>query len=95
MSQNRTVTQETLPMLDSNTLENVLQYIDLLHTAASEGDTQQLTGLDEVEMVNVLRDLIYTAQETITEIEVTRVQQQRKHSQPMLRILPKQIDKAG
>ncbi|MEL6406774.1 MAG: hypothetical protein AAFR81_20555 [Chloroflexota bacterium] len=95
MSQNRTVTQETLSMLDSNTLDNVLQYIDLLHTAVSEGETRQLTELDEVEMVNVLRDLIYTAQETITEIEVTRAKQQRKRLQPMLRILPKQVDKAG
>ena len=95
MSQNRTVTQETLPMLDSDTLDNVLQYIDLLHTAVSEGDAQHLANLDELEMVNVLRDLIYTAQETITEIEVTRSQQQRKRPQPMLRILPKQVDKAG
>lgn len=94
MSQNRTVNQEVHRMLEQHGLDNVLSYIDALHSAASDGDAQQLTGLDEVEMVNVLRDLIYTAQETITEIEVARAKKQRRRPQTRLRILRK-VDKAG
>lgn len=93
MSQKNTVTEHFLAA--SIHLEDVLEYIDQLHTAASEGATQNFTGIDEVETMSLLRDLIYTAQEALVEIETTRARKrQRRSKQPVLRLV-KKIDKAG
>ena len=52
--------------------------------------------MDEGDMMKVLRDIIYTAQETIIELETSRAnkQQTRQRQQPVLRIVPK-VEKAG
>jgi hypothetical protein len=47
----------------------VFEAMDDLHSAASEGQITDLTALDNRELVGWLQELIYTAQETITEIE--------------------------
>jgi hypothetical protein len=47
----------------------LFQAVDELHTAASDGEIQALTTLSRDEMVGWLRDLVYTAEETIAEIE--------------------------
>ncbi len=47
----------------------VFEAIDDLHNAASEGQITALTTLDNQELVGWLQELIYTAQETITEIQ--------------------------
>jgi hypothetical protein len=93
MNQQNTVTEHFLAT-SSIHLEDVLEYIDQLHTAASEGSAQSFTGMDEVETVNVLRELIYTAQEALSEIETLRASRQRRNKQPVLRLV-KKVDKAG
>lgn len=50
-------------------LDSIFQVLDDLHTAASEGRMGRLTPLTHEEMVGWLRDLVYTAEETIAEIE--------------------------
>lgn len=94
MSQNNTVTEHYLAACSIH-LEDVLEYIDQLHTAASEGNSQSFTGMDEVETMNVLREIIYTAQETLVEMETARARKrQRRAKQPVLRLV-KKVDKAG
>lgn len=91
MSHNSTVTQQLLHA--GLQLEDVLDYLDELHTAASEGN---FDSVDEQETLSVLRDIVYTATEAMREIEAKRVQKSRKTKirQPILRIVEK-IDKAG
>jgi hypothetical protein len=43
--------------------------LDELHSAAGDGNLHALTTLSKVEMVGWLRELVFTAQETIAEIE--------------------------
>jgi hypothetical protein len=50
-------------------LEAVFEVFDDLHDAASEGQLQELTALDNRELLGWLRELVFTAQETISEIE--------------------------
>ena len=50
-------------------LADMFAVFDDLHDAASEGELQDVTGLDNRELVSWLQELVFTAQETITEIE--------------------------
>jgi hypothetical protein len=50
-------------------LAGLSQYLDELHSAASEGQLQALTPLSNDELRGWLQELIYTAEETIMEIE--------------------------
>lgn len=94
MNPKSTVTEEQLALNLLN-LDDVLEMIDQLHSAVSEGSAQEIAHLNEQDLVSTLRELIYTAQETVDEIETRRAKRRknRKH-QPTLRIVPK-IDKAG
>ncbi|MCA9915063.1 MAG: hypothetical protein KC496_17030 [Anaerolineae bacterium] len=94
MKPKSTVTEEYLAT-NLLSLEDVLETIDQLHSAISEGSPLQIADLNENDLVDTLRELIYTAQETVEEIEMRRAKRRkaRKH-QPTLRIVPK-IDKAG
>jgi hypothetical protein len=47
----------------------LFQALDELHTAASEDRLHTLTTVSKVELVGWLHELVYTAQETIGEIE--------------------------
>lgn len=47
----------------------LFEAFDDLHTAVSEGDLETITTLNKRELVGWLRELVYTAEETITEIE--------------------------
>ena len=47
----------------------LVNMMDELHTAASEGMLHTMTPLTGAELVGWLRDFIYTAHETIAEIE--------------------------
>jgi hypothetical protein len=61
-------------------MADLFEVFDDLHTAASEGELEAITSLNKRELVGWLRELMYTAQETITEIE--------KHSTyPALRLV--------
>jgi hypothetical protein len=93
MRQKSTVTEHLLLASGIKRLEDVLDYIDQLHSAASEGEDQSLKAMSEADVINYLREIIYTAQETLTEIEARRSHRTSKQ-QPVLRILPK-IEKAG
>lgn len=50
-------------------LAAVYEAFDDLHDAVSEGQIQELTPLDKRELLSWLHELVYTAQETIQEIE--------------------------
>lgn len=64
-----------------NHLAELYDVLDQLHTAASEGSLPLVTTFTRQEMVSWLRDVIYTAQETITELN--------EQGSPMLRIVEK------
>jgi hypothetical protein len=64
-------------------LAGMFQSLDELHTAASEGHLQMVTPLTNAELVGWLQELIFTAQETITEINL----QDAKLNRPHLRIV--------
>ena len=54
----------------ANRLDVAYEAIDELHTAISEGNTERFEEFQSrAELLNWLRDVIYTAQETITELE--------------------------
>ena len=91
MSHNSTVTEQLLRA--GLQLEDVLDYLDELHTSISEGNE----SVDDRETLSVLRDIIYTASEAMREIEAKQAARKResnKRRQPILQIVEK-IDKAG
>lgn len=95
MSQQKPVTEHILAVSRSTRVEDVLEYLDQLHTAVSERKGQGVSGLTEAETMQVLREIVYTAQETIRELETKRFRQYQAQSKmPMLRVVEK-IDKAG
>ncbi|MCU0512373.1 MAG: hypothetical protein MUE40_07360 [Anaerolineae bacterium] len=88
MSQNRPETM--LTTCGAEHLENVLDLLDELHTAASEGTVTSLTGMNQHELLSLLREVVYLAQETMEEI-----QQNRAQKMPVLRLIDKVNVKAG
>jgi hypothetical protein len=50
-------------------LAAVYEAFDDLHDAVSEGQIEDMTPLDQRELLGWLRELVFTAQETIAEIE--------------------------
>lgn len=53
-----------------NRLDIAFETIDELHTAISEGNIEAISDIqNRAELVKWLRDVIYTAQETIMELE--------------------------
>ena len=60
----------------------MVEVFDNLHTAASEGQLEAMTTLNNRELVGWLRELMFTAQETISEIESTRM-----YGEPVIRLV--------
>jgi hypothetical protein len=60
----------------------MIEVFDNLHTAASEGQLEAMTTLNNRELVGWLRELMFTAQETISEIESTRM-----YGEPVIRLV--------
>jgi hypothetical protein len=60
----------------------VFQVFDDLHTAATEGELGAITSLNNRELVGWLRELVFTAQETISEIE-----QGKMLGEPVIRLV--------
>jgi hypothetical protein len=60
----------------------MIEVFDDLHTAASEGQLEAITTLNNRELVGWLRELMFTAQETISEIESTRM-----YGEPVIRLV--------
>jgi hypothetical protein len=50
-------------------LSDVLVALDELHSAASDGNVRAVTPLSNAELTSWLYEVIYTAQETMNEIE--------------------------
>ena len=89
---NSTVTEHLLIACSIN-VEDVLEYLDQLHSAASEDEGQSFAGMTETELLNTLREIVYTAQEAITELESSRAKRQGKNK-PVLQLMPK-VERAG
>ena len=49
--------------------EAMFQSVDRLHDAAASGKLSEVTNLDKRQVIGWLRDIIYTANETIRELE--------------------------
>ena len=50
-------------------LSDLLEALDELHSAASDGNLHAVTPMSNAEMIGWLYEVIYTAQETMHEIE--------------------------
>ena len=66
---NQNKTQIRQLFMDASAFEGLFQVMDQLHDAASAGILPDVTDLDPAEVIGWLRDLVYTANETIREIE--------------------------
>lgn len=69
-------------------LADLFRALDELHTAASENQVGVLSPLSEGELVGWLQDLVYTAQETIDEIE-------QHKPKPLLRLVVRDESMVG
>ena len=54
--------------------EDMLEMMDDLHTAASDNELTEVTDMKRKELISVLREVMYLAQETIDELQKARVQ---------------------
>lgn len=64
-------------------LAGLSQYLDELHSAASEGQLPAVTPLSDEELLGWLQEMIYTASETLVEIQQHRTQ----YAVPHLRLV--------
>ncbi len=65
-------------LYEGDRLEDLLDLLDELHSAASENRLQNLTTLSKPELLGMLQDVIYTAQETIREMETPAARAKRR-----------------
>lgn len=72
-------------LITDSRLADMFEVFDDLHNAASEGELQDVTVLDNRELVGWLRELVFTAQETISEIEKSSALRARQ--EPMMRLV--------
>ncbi len=68
-------------------LAEVLETLDELHSAVSEGQIERLTTMNKHELIAMLHEFVYTAQETIREIDTVR------DVRPALRIVEKPLER--
>jgi len=50
-------------------LAELFETMDQLHSAVSEGELETYTTLSKQDLVGLLKDVIYTAQETLSELD--------------------------
>lgn len=60
--------QKVTVLYQDNYMANLFEGLDRLHSAASEDRLNEITSLSAQEMTSWLQELIYTAQETIYEV---------------------------
>lgn len=72
-------------LYNNQRLAEALETLDQLHSAASEGTVNRMTTLNQRELVALLEDLIYTAQETIREMDT------RQQTQVILQFVEKAV----
>jgi hypothetical protein len=72
--------------------EDMLDMLDELHTAASENELNDATDMNRKDLVSVLREVMYLAQETIDELQKAKMQKM-----PVLHLVEQQqvTHKAG
>jgi TorA maturation chaperone TorD len=63
----------------------LMEALDELHSAASEGNLAAVAALSEAELKGWLRDLVYVASETLEEMEANSA----SHMQPRLKLVRK------
>ena len=68
-------------------LNDLLETLDNLHSAASEGQLELMTAMSKHELIAMLREFVYTAQETIREID------DKREIRPVLRIVEKPLER--
>ena len=56
-------------------LDSILETLDQLHNQVSDDGPSRFTDAEDRETISLLRDVIYTAQETINEIEARQATQ--------------------
>ena len=62
--------QPNLQLLyNTSRLSDLLEALDEMHSAASDGNVRAVTTLSNAELMSWLYEIIYTAQETMHEIE--------------------------
>lgn len=80
---NQTAQTQIQILSQGSRLDLVYETIDELHTAICEGQLEKLPEFDSpADMINWLCDVVYTAQETISELEKAQVK-----AEPMLRVV--------
>jgi hypothetical protein len=93
MSQNRpelNLNPKTLPC-GREAFEDMLDLLDELHSAASDNELTEATDMNRKDLVSMLREMVYLAEETINEIEKTKMQKM-----PVLHLVEQQVKhKAG
>ena len=67
---------------ESHFLADIFEQLDQLHTAVSEGQPHTLTTLDKQDVVGWLQELIFTAEETVKEME-----RRSAETKPIIRLL--------
>ncbi len=69
--------QPNLQLLyNESRLSTLLDALDELHSAASDGDVRAVTSLSNAELIAWLREVMYTARETMEEIEANNSQRE-------------------
>lgn len=72
-------TEQNLAVLyNDNLLADLMDALDRLHTAASEGQLQAATSLSRRELAAWLNEVVYTAQETLRELGGTPARREPK-----------------
>jgi hypothetical protein len=66
-------------LYNGDRLGDLMELLDDLHTAASENTLSRFTTLGEQDVLGLLKELVYTAQETINEIEANRHQRESRN----------------
>lgn len=72
-------------IVNGDRLSDLLELLDELHTAASDNTLPRFISLGEQDVLGMLKELVYTAQETISEIETNRVQRAQRAARKFAR----------
>lgn len=72
-----------------NNLAELFEALDELHSAASDGQLNTVTTMNKRELVALLKDVIYTAQETIQELNKRDTRREEVRREPVLRVVEK------
>lgn len=65
----------------------MVETLDALHSAASEGRVRDVSPLTHAELIGWLYEVVYTAQETLAEIEGEGAGEPHEWREPALRVI--------